>query len=309
MGYVFDAMNQADETPAPKRDSQPATPQPLHSQLPDEAGHAELAPTPPNHPPHQPDTTDRQPNVHVIQPDQKYLAGVDDRLVTLRSPASHMSEEYRSIRTSLMARWSNRHNIIHTITSATPQEGKTITSVNLGLSLAELKDRRTLVLEADLRLPMVAKLLNIKQGPGLVQHLRGDASHEDIIHRIGHDGLDVIVAGDRASKDAIHLLTSPPMQKLLASLRQRYDHIIIDTPPIIELADAGVLGAISDEVLLIVRMNRTPRSLVEQAVRTLNSYNAPISGIIATDKSPLRGRYYHYRYGYRQGYRYNQSAA
>ena len=85
--------------------------------------------------------------------------------------------------------------------------------------------------------------------------------------------------------------------------------MVIDTPPVIELADAGILGAMSDDVLLIVRMNRTPRPLVEQAVRILDSYNAPVAGMIGTDHQRV-GRRYYYRYGYgnRYHYRYRKAA-
>ena len=94
------------------------------------------------------------------------------------------------------------------------------------------------------------------------------------------------------------------MINLLKTLRGKYDHVIIDTPPVIELADAGIVGAMSDDVLMIVRMCRTPKLLVEQAIRTLNSYNAPVAGLIATDQKRRLRRYYHYRYGYRYNHRY-----
>lgn len=229
--------------------------------------------------------------------------GVDDRLVAWLRPASIMAEEYRSIRTGLLARWQQRTNLIHTITSATPQEGKTITSLNLGFSFSELERRKTVVIESDLRLPQFRKLLNLPESRGMVDLLRGDATLDEVTLTVGDRGLHVIPAGERVSNEAVQLLSSKPMKDLLKTLRKRYDHVIIDTPPVVELADAGILGALSDDVLLIVRMNQTPRPLVEQAIRTLESYNAPVVGMIATDQ-PRRNRRYYYRYGYRYGYRY-----
>ena len=105
---------------------------------------------------------------------------------------------------------------------------------------------------------------------------------------------------------AVQLLSGAPMASLIESLRKSYDHVIIDTPPVIELADAGILGTLSDEVLLIARMHRTPQPLVEQAIRTLTSYNTAIGGLIATDQKRARRRYYYYKYGYKQGYGYHQ---
>lgn len=231
----------------------------------------------------------------------------DDRVVAITQPDSTMSEQYRSIRTSLLARWQNNRHLVHTITSATPQEGKTITTMNLGLIFAELQTRRTLVIEADLRLPTFAKLLHCEKRPGLTEYLAGECEFSDMICRVEGTSLDVIFAGRHSGTQTIQRLSSNRMSALLDQVRRTYDHILIDTPPVVELADAGVLGALSDEVLLVVRMNRTPRTMVEQATRILASYNAPVAGLIATDHPSRRRRYYAYRYGYR--YRYNQKQA
>ena len=239
-----------------------------------------------------------------IELSERRLKKMDDRIVMLTEPGSQFAEEYRSIRTSLLARWQNKRNLSHVITSATPQEGKTITSLNLGLTLAELRSRRTIIVEADLRLPAFAKLLKLEDGPGLVNYLRGEVTLEEATQRVGDDGAYLLAAGDRAFDDAVSLLSSSRMQALLEHLRQRFDHVVIDTPPVIELADAGVLGGLSDEVLLIARMRRTSSRLIEQAIQTLSSYNAPVGGVIATDHRTGFGRYYAYRYHYRYRYGY-----
>lgn len=234
----------------------------------------------------------------------RHLRGkVDDRLVAMTSPASAMSEEYRSIRTSILARHENDRHLVHTITSATPQEGKTITCVNLGLSFAELRNRNTVIVECDLRLPTFAKLLNCRADkPGLIDYLRGEVSLKDIVQKTEGSPLHIIPAGGRVSDEAVQLLSSARMTRLIQALRAKYDHVIIDTPPVLQLADAGILGSQSEEVLLVARMRRTPRPLVEQATKTLQSYNAQVNGIIATDNPRSRGRGYGYKYGY--GYRY-----
>jgi len=230
---------------------------------------------------------------------------VDDRLVAALKPSSLMAEEYRSIRTGILARWNHRSHLVHTITSATPQEGKTITSLNLGLSFAELQSRSTIVVEADLRLPQFGKLLNLPKGPGLVGLLNGQCTLDQAIQEVGPNQLHVIQAGRRIDNGAVQLLSGKEMSTLIKTLRSKYDHVIIDTPPVVELADAGVLGAQSDDVLLIVRLNRTPKPLIEQAISTLASYNAPVAGILATDQQPHMRRY-HSKYGY--SYRYSRYA-
>jgi protein-tyrosine kinase len=229
---------------------------------------------------------------------------LDDRLVALTEPSSQLAEEYRAIRTTLLARWEHRRNLVHTITSATPQEGKTITSLNLGLIMAELRNRKTIVIEADLRLPTFNKLLHLGESKGLIAYLRGEASLGQIIQKLENNPLHVITAGSRASNDAVQLLSNQRMASLLKVLRSKYDHVIIDTPPVIELADAGILGGLSDEVMLIARISRTPKPLIEQALRALRNYNAPVAGVIATDQERGKNRYHYYRYGYRYRYRY-----
>ncbi|MBX2852647.1 MAG: CpsD/CapB family tyrosine-protein kinase [Phycisphaeraceae bacterium] len=240
----------------------------------------------------------------------QHLRGmVDDRLVTMTSPASAMSEEYRSIRTSILARHDNERHLVHTITSATPQEGKTITCINLGLAFAELRNRKTIIIECDLRLPTFGKLLNCNTDrPGLIDYLRGDAKISDIIQQVEGSSLHIITAGGRVSDEAVQLVSSQRMSHLIQGLRAKYDHVIIDTPPVLQLADAGILGSQSEEVLVVARMRRTPRPLVEQAINTLTSYNAQVNGIIATDNPRSRGRGYGYKYGYRYGYAYGYTS-
>ncbi|MFN3168856.1 MAG: CpsD/CapB family tyrosine-protein kinase [Phycisphaeraceae bacterium] len=230
---------------------------------------------------------------------------IDDRLVSMTSPASAVAEEYRSIRTSILARHDNQRNLVHTITSATPQEGKTITCVNLGLSFAELRNRKTIIIECDLRLPTFAKLLPCDPNkPGLINYLRGEAPLKDVIQQVEGSQLFILPAGGRVSDEAVQLLSSARMSQLIQGLRAKFDHVLIDTPPVLQLADAGILGSQSEEVLLVARMRRTPRTLVEQAVNTLTSYNAVVNGLIATDNPRNRGRGYGYKYGYRYGYGY-----
>lgn len=325
MGYVFDAMNRTgDDEPAkqpPKEQVAPAQPvraQQAAPQAPAEKVNREpgenqsVPPRMPKLPPKPVDpavtnpgagaTAAGSPSPILLAPAD--IAKLDDRLVGLTNPESIMAEEYRSIRTSTLARWEQKRNLVHTITSATPQEGKTITSLNLGLIFAELRNRRTIVIECDLRLPTFAKLLPLHEGPGLIDYLSGKATLEQVIQQIGERPLHVIPAGGRANSQAVQMLTSTVMADLLKRLRRDFDHVIIDTPPVLELADAGILGALSDDVMLVARMNRTPRTLVEQAIRTLASYSAPVAGLIATDQKRTRGRYYAYRYGYRYGYGY-----
>jgi capsular exopolysaccharide synthesis family protein len=308
------APSDASDIPTPVSDQHDTSWQPLPDEYEtpvynfSEARSAQ-APTPPREP-DQIEHTAPAPKMRIPIPaaplriTPQWSRNLDDRLVSLTEPSSQLAEEYRAIRTSLLARWEHRRHLVHTITSATPQEGKTITSLNLGLSMAELRNRKTIVIEADLRLPTFNKLMHLGDSPGMIGYLRGQAELSEVIQKIEGSALHVITAGSRASNDAVQLLSNNRMARLLETLRAKYDHVIIDTPPVIELADAGILGGISDEVMLIARISRTPKPLIDQALRALRSYNAPVAGVIATDQDRGRNRYHYYRYGYRYRYRY-----
>lgn len=291
MGYVFDALNRGGQEPRKPQINQTSADSPKPAPPPESFKFV-------------------APGVDGGSAAATSFArdAVDDRLVALVDPASIMAEEYRAIRTGLLAKWEHRRHLVHTITSATPQEGKTLTSLNLGMIFAELRNRKTIVIEGDLRLPQFGKLLGLPQSAGLTGVLEEDADLASTVHRIGEQQLHVLCAGRRVNNEAVQLLSSAKMASLLKFLRREYDHVIIDTPPVVELADAGILGSMSDDVLLIARMNRTPKSLIEQAIRTLAGYNAPVAGLVATDQPHHRRRYYYYRYGYRYQYHYTKAA-
>jgi len=332
MGYVFDALNRnGDDLPVDPKGQDPADLTPV---APDSGSHGDQQEPAPSvdapvsktqvdmadslkfqqwassdndGPGTAPTTTQAPPPTHqgpALKFTSQWTENLDDRLVSLTEPSSQLAEEYRAIRTSTLARWQHKRNLVHTITSATPQEGKTITSLNLGLSFAELRNRKTIVIEADLRLPTFNKLLHLGESKGMIGYLRGEAELDEVIQELEGNPLHVITAGSRASNDAVQLLSNQRMTRLLGELRNKYDHVIIDTPPVIELADAGIVGGLSDEVLLIARISRTPKPLIQQALRALSSYNAPVAGVIVTDQERSKNRYHYYRYGYRYRYRY-----
>lgn len=305
MGYIFDALNRmtsSSSTPAVENNNAPSPLKP--SAFAAQAHFAKSSPL------NEADDLDQPINfANAVRLADETPLKVDDRLVMITEPATIMAEEYRAIRTGILARWDQKRHLTHTITSATPQEGKTISSLNLGLCFAELHNRSTIVIECDLRLPQFEKLLNIPSGPGMVDHLSKGTPLDKVIYRPPGSQLHVIAAGQRAGNETVQLLSSQTMVDLLAKLRKHYDHIIIDTPPVVELADAGILGAMSDDVLLVARMGQTPRTLVEQAIRTLQSYNAPVAGLIATDQVRPRRQAYYHRYGYHYPYaQYSQAA-
>ena len=231
---------------------------------------------------------------------------VDDRMVTISDPSSMLAEEYRGIRTRILA-GTRQRRLVHTITSASRAEGKTLTSLNLAAVFGEMTERRTIVIEGDLRVPTFRHMLKPEShSPGLIQYLKGEATLDEIIQPLHTPNLSVIYAGGYAAEEALQLLSTNRLSELLAILKRRYDHVIIDTPPVLDVADAGVIGAQSDDVFLMLRMSRTSRRACEKAIEHLRSYNAPVAGVVLTDVQS-HAMSYGYKYGYK--YAYGRAAA
>jgi capsular exopolysaccharide synthesis family protein len=224
------------------------------------------------------------------------LNGYAEQVIVHHDRGSLITEQYRAIRTQILARGRNRRVQIHTITSSAPEEGKSVTTLNLGMAFSELRNQKTLLIEGDLRKPAFAKLLNRESAPGLLHLLRGEIDELDkAIHPTVYDNLYYIPAGDRDTTGSTELLSSPRMAQILDRLRDRYDHIFIDTPPVITVTDATILGALSDETLMVVRLNRTPAEVVDRAKRILRAANCEVAGVILTHQQITAPKYL-YRY-------------
>lgn len=226
------------------------------------------------------------------------LNGYSAKVVTHHDKGSVITEQYRAIRTQILARARNRRLQTHVITSSAPEEGKSVTSVNLSVTFSELKNQKTLLIEADLRKPSFQNLFNRSPTPGLTHYLRDDKNTltlDNIIHPTAYGNLQVIPAGDRDVVGSTELLSSPKMAQLIDRLKDRYDHIFIDTPPVVTVTDACILGALCDETLLVVRLGKTPASMVERAKRLLRFANCEVAGVILTHLQ-LAAPKYLYRY-------------
>lgn len=211
------------------------------------------------------------------------LNGYSPQVVVHHDRGSIITEQYRAIRTQILARGRNRKLQVHCITSSAPQEGKSVTCFNLSVAFAELRNQKTVVIEGDLRRPSFGKLLNRRVSPGLIQLLRGEVDDLDqAVHPTAYDNLHFIPAGDRDFTNSTELLSSPRMAQILDRLRDRYDHIFIDTPPVITVTDACILGALADETFLVVRLGKTPAEVVDRSKRLLRASNCEVTGVILT---------------------------
>jgi polysaccharide biosynthesis transport protein len=226
------------------------------------------------------------------------------QLVSLTNPASFAAEQYQNLRLKIERLRQTRDLRVIAITSPGAADGKTVTSINLAGALARGSASRVLLIDADLRRPEVANQLHLgRDGVGfadLVSPLDsvqgapgGDVSLDQVIRPLDGYNVDVIPAGTVAGP--IHeVFRSPRLPQLLSELRERYDYVILDTPPIVPVVDSALLARVVDGVLVVVSANTTPRKLLEEALNELDS--AKVVGIVFNnDDRPLYGYDTHYR--------------
>ncbi len=176
------------------------------------------------------------------------------------------------------------------VTSSVPQEGKTVSAINLALVLAEGGEHSVLLVDGDLRRAMVARMLGQPPAPGLAEVLRGTASLTETMRDTPWPNLKLIPAGDAAGGNFGELLGSPAARAALAVMRDTFDFTLIDTPPITTVSDVSLLAPHCDGALLVVRMQRTPEPIVQQAVRTLQAGQVKIIGCVLTRCASRRVR-------------------
>jgi capsular exopolysaccharide synthesis family protein len=191
-------------------------------------------------------------------------ARLDRLLVAISVPGSSAAEQFRLLRTRIESREQGRRAQILLVTSPRIGDGKTTTSANLALTMAQEFQQTVVLVEADLRRPTLAAQFGVQAEPGLVDVLVGAATLEDALVTVPGYHLALLPAGIAAARST-ELLASTVMQRVLASLRARFSRIVIDTPPV-ALADTHVLARQADGVLVVVRAGVTPRPAVERAL-------------------------------------------
>lgn len=226
-------------------------------------------------------------------------------LVTQVRPQSQMAESYRALRTSLLLSNLGAPPKVIMVTSARPQEGKTTTSINSAIVLAQ-KGTRVLLVDADLRRPSIHKTLGMGPRSGLSNVLTGSATLEQTIAPAPIlPNLFVLAAGSPPPNPA-ELLASTEMKDVLDDLRQQFDHVVIDTPPTLSVTDAVVLSPRMDAIILVIRSGQTTKQALRRARDILMQVNAHVTGVLlnAVDlSSPDYYYYYEYQGKYSQYYR------
>lgn len=220
---------------------------------------------------------------------------VDPHLIVLTDPRSHLSEQYRTLRTNILAASPDAPIKAMVVTSAVPGEGKTVTSVNLACAMAEESDRKVCIVDADLRKPRLHKVMSLDNQRGLSDYLSGGTMLEMVIQRCRLPNLWSITAGSVPPNPA-ELLGGKRMEDLLTRLRRDYDFVIFDTPPVVSTTDPGVLSPRVDGTVLVVRMEETPRDVSKHAVELLGKARANLVGLILTGLKGDVKDYHYYPY-------------
>jgi succinoglycan biosynthesis transport protein ExoP len=212
-----------------------------------------------------------------------------------------VTEAYRAMRTALLYSRAGKPPKTIGITSSIPSEGKTLSTINLSVCFAEL-GRRILLIDADLRRPRCHQMLGLENTSGLSEILVGRLDPQQAIRRTTISGVYLISAGSPAPNPT-ELLDSSLLRDLLASFREQFDHILIDTPPIIPVSDGVIIATMVDGVMMITATN-TPRRAIGEAYSRLQYVGAKVLGVVL-NKMDISGPDYRYHNGY--SYRYSSA--
>jgi protein-tyrosine kinase len=217
----------------------------------------------------------------------------DALMVNAQKPREAPAEEFRTLRTRLNHLQSTNPLRTLVITSASPAEGKSFTATNLALTQAQLADKRILLADFDFRRPTVEKAFQVDRSPGLTEYLLGKATLKDILRRVEGTNLYLLTAGEPVS-NPLELLNLKECKALIDSVREAFDWVILDSPPLLFAADANLLATMCDGTVLVVRIGATTFDSVSRALQSLCENN--VLGIVVNGarRGELYSKYTYY---------------
>jgi capsular exopolysaccharide synthesis family protein len=217
-------------------------------------------------------------------------------LAVLKKPGAAISEAFRTLRTSVLLSTADRPPQVLLVTSSQPSEGKTCTTLNLAITLAQ-KGSRVLLIDSDLRRPGLAKALGLRNLKGLAEILTGACEYDESLLQKpeGVDTLFLLPAGPYPPNPA-ELLCSMKMENFIKRLRQTFDHIVLDSPPVLPITDATILSSMVDGVIMVVEAEGTTRAALSRACRIIEHSGGKILGTVLNKVDTRRDGYYGYRY-------------
>lgn len=217
-------------------------------------------------------------------------------LITLVNPRSSVSESYRALRTNIDFSSVDTQTQIIMVTSAGPAEGKSTVVGNLAVTYAQ-NERSVLLIDADMRKPTVHRTFQVSNRFGLSSFLSRQVGLENAIQESEVPNLFVMTAGPIPPNPA-EMLGSKSMQKLLEMLREQFEIILIDTPPVLAVTDAQLLASQSDGVLMVINAGKIKKDIATKAKENLLRVNARLLGVVLNNvKHRASEEYYYYYYG------------
>ncbi|MEZ6048037.1 MAG: polysaccharide biosynthesis tyrosine autokinase [Planctomycetaceae bacterium] len=211
-------------------------------------------------------------------------------LVTHHIPQSPEAEIFRALRTNLYFGKHGASPKVVQVTSPNPKDGKSVTTGNLAISLAQT-GKNVLLIDCDMRLPMVDKLFGLDMKTGLSDVLRGEVEIPDAIQETEVKGLSALVCGPVPDNPA-ELLNQDAFTRLLSVVKEQYDYIVIDTPPVLVVSDASAIAPRVDSVIVNLQLQKNGRPEAERAMEILQNVDANILGVTMTGYDAQTGRYY-----------------
>jgi capsular exopolysaccharide synthesis family protein len=230
-------------------------------------------------------------------------------MVAFHRPQSREAEVIRGLRTSMLFRLKGQKHRSIMFTSANPADGKTTVVANLAISIAQV-GHRVLLVDCDMRRPQIMSAFGLEQQPGLADLLQGDHEPSDFILDSEVPNLSLLLAG-AVPKNPGELLTSQKFAALLETLREKYDYVLIDAPPLMAVADPCIVAPLADAVVMAVRLTRDSRMQVLRSKDLLESSQANVIGIVINGydyrrRHLLAADTYGYGYGYGLSYSYKK---
>ncbi|MHB2156595.1 GumC family protein [Calditrichota bacterium GD2] len=232
---------------------------------------------------------------------QNESAKIEARLITHIDPKSPVSEAYRTLRTNLQFSKIEKDLKTILVTSAGPKEGKSTTAANLSIALAQAGNR-VVIVDADLRRPILHSVFGTTKEEGLTNHLAGSISYEQAFKETVVENLSLVTSGVLPPNPS-ELLASKKMEDFLNKLCEDFDIVVLDSPPVIAVTDASILSTKVDGTLLVVYAGQTERDAIKRAANMLNSVSARLLGIVLNgfDVQGIYGSYYYYYYHHYYG--------
>ncbi len=221
-----------------------------------------------------------------------------NKIISINNPKSPIAEAYRGIRTSIEFSNLDKEIKVITVTSSKQSEGKSTVISNLAASFANL-EKKILILDGDLRNPSIHRMFGISNIHGLTDLILDNKTFLDCVHCTDTKNLHVLTCG-KIPPNPSEMLSSKRMKNIIEELKDHYDYIFIDAPPIGIVTDAGIISTYTDGTVFVVGSNETDAEMIKISKEKLENVGANILGVILNKFEPKGSESYYYNYYYQE---------